>query len=71
MTALAFEEPSSFFEEPTFVIYEEAKYALHDGSKAVIQVNFLRDYLAYWNVNLPQNKCLFCFALTGLKLEIR
>ena len=53
-TGVAFDGPNSFFEEPTFFIYEEAKYALHDGSKAVIQINFLRDYLAYWNVNLQQ-----------------
>ena len=42
MTTLAFDEPSSFFEEPSPTICEEAN---------------LKDHLSYWNVNLQQNKC--------------
>ena len=42
--ALAFDEPSTFFEEPTFFIFEEAKCALHDGSGPVTQVNFRSNF---------------------------
>ena len=32
ITGLANDGPSSFFEEPSSVIFEEVKYDLHDGS---------------------------------------
>ena len=39
--ALDFDEPSSVFEEPSFFIFEEAKFDLHNGSDYSIQVSFL------------------------------